>query len=94
VTGCSVPRAIPSAGNIVRRVGGGGVDTTIFFLPRGRHFADVVEVKRELLVAPDSISTEEFRQSFQQWEWHWDHLIQPPGEYYERDYSFIPLRKF
>jgi hypothetical protein len=73
------------------RASGGDVDKTIFFLAKREEFADVVEVKRELLVAPDSISTEEFTQSFQQWEWCWDHLIQPPGEYYERDYSFILL---
>jgi len=47
-----------------------------------------------LLAAPDSISIEEFRQCFQQWEWCWDHHIPSPGEYYEGDYSFILVQKF
>jgi histone-lysine N-methyltransferase SETMAR len=32
---------------------------------KGRHFPDIAEVQRELLAAVDSISIEDFRQSFQ-----------------------------
>jgi len=31
-------------------------------------FANVVEIQRESLAAPDSISVEDFRQCFQQWK--------------------------
>jgi hypothetical protein len=44
-------------------------------------FPDVVEVHRELLVALDRISVEDFRQYFQQWERHWDRCIQLQGQY-------------
>jgi len=50
-----------------------------------RHFADVAEVQRELLVALDSILIEDLRQCFQQWKWHWGHCIQSQGEYSEGD---------
>ena len=43
---------------------------------RGRRIADVQEVQKESLVALDSISVEDFRQCFQQWERHWDCCIQ------------------
>jgi hypothetical protein len=48
-------------------------------------FSDVVEVQRELLVALDRISVEDFRQRFQQWEQHWDGRIQSQGQYLEGD---------
>jgi len=50
---------------------------------KGRRFADAAEVQQESLVALDSISIENFRQCFQQWEQHWDHCIQSQGEYFE-----------
>jgi hypothetical protein len=40
-----------------------------------RSLADVAEVQRELMVALNSISTEDLRQCFQQWKWLWDHCI-------------------
>jgi hypothetical protein len=48
----------------------------------GRHFVGIAEVQRELLAALDSISIEDFRQCFQQWE---QHCIQSQGEYFEED---------
>jgi hypothetical protein len=39
---------------------------------KGRHFADFAEVQRESLAALGSISVEDFRQCFQQWEPRWD----------------------
>jgi len=61
---------------------------TFFSVPRdlkGMCFSDVVEVQRELLVALDRISVEDFRQCFLQWERHWDHCIQSQGQYLEGD---------
>jgi len=46
---------------------------------KGRQFADIAEVQRELLVALDSISVEDFRQCFQHWERRWDRCIQSQG---------------
>jgi hypothetical protein len=43
---------------------------------RERHFADVEEVQKESLMAHDSISVEDFRQCFQQWQQHRDCCIQ------------------
>jgi hypothetical protein len=50
-----------------------------------RHFAEPAEVQRELLATLDSISIENFKQCFQQWEQHWDHCIQSQEEYFEGD---------
>jgi hypothetical protein len=52
---------------------------------KGKHFADVAEVQQESLVALESISVEDLRQCFQQWEQHWDHCIQSQGEYFKGD---------
>jgi len=52
---------------------------------RGRHFADIQEVQKESLMALDSISVEDFRQCFQQWERCWDHCIQSMVEHSEVD---------
>jgi hypothetical protein len=52
---------------------------------KGRHFADIAEVQRKPLTALDSISFEDFRQCFQQWELNWGHCIQSQGEYFEGD---------
>jgi hypothetical protein len=52
---------------------------------KGRHFADVVEVQQESLMALHSISIEDLRKCFQQGEQHWDHCILSQGEYFERD---------
>ena len=48
-------------------------------------FADTAEVQWESLAVLDSISTEDFRQYFQQREQCWDHCIQSEGEYFEGD---------
>jgi hypothetical protein len=50
-----------------------------------RRCADVAEIQRESLVALDSISVEEFRQCFQQWEHCRDRCIQSQGQYFEGD---------
>jgi len=42
---------------------------------KSRRFADVAEVQRESLAAVDSISVEDFRQCFHQWERRWDRCI-------------------
>ena len=42
-------------------------------------FADVADIQQESLVTLDSISVDDFRQCFQQREWHWDHCIQSQG---------------
>jgi hypothetical protein len=52
---------------------------------KGRRFADVAGVQQELLVTLESISVEDFRKCFQQWEWCWDHCIPSQGEYFEAD---------
>jgi len=52
---------------------------------KGRHFADIAEIQRELLVALDSISVEDFGQCFQQWEHCRDCCIQSQGQYFEGD---------
>jgi len=52
---------------------------------KGRCFADVAEVQRELLVALDSIFIENFIQNFQKLEQCWDRCIQSQGEYFEGD---------
>jgi hypothetical protein len=52
---------------------------------KGRHFADTAEVQWESLAALGSISIEDCRQCFQQWEQRWDHCIQSQAEYYDRD---------
>jgi hypothetical protein len=49
----------------------------------GRRFDNVAEIQRESLVALDSISVEDFRQCFQQWEHRRDHCIQSRGQYFE-----------
>jgi hypothetical protein len=51
----------------------------------GRQFADIAEVQKELLVALDSISTEDFRQHFQHWEQRWDCCIQSQGQHFKGD---------
>jgi len=48
-------------------------------------FSDVVEVQRELLVALDRISVEDFRQCFQQCERRWYRYTQSQGQYFEGD---------
>jgi len=45
------------------------------FSHKGGRFADVTEVQRESLAAPDSTAVEDFRQRFQQWDWRWDRCI-------------------
>jgi hypothetical protein len=46
---------------------------------KGRRFADLAEVQRKSLAALDSISGEDVRQCFQQWERRWDHRLQSQG---------------
>ena len=52
---------------------------------KGRRFADFAEVQRESLAALGSISVEDFRQCFQQWERRWDRCLQSQGGYFEGD---------
>jgi len=52
---------------------------------RRKHFANAEEVQKESLVARDSISVEDFRHRFQQWEWRRDCCIQLYVEYFEGD---------
>jgi len=52
---------------------------------KGKHFADIAEVRRESLASLDSISVEDFRQRFQHWEQCWDCCIQSQGECFEGD---------
>jgi len=53
-----------------------GSHPPLCFEPKGSHFADIAEVRQELLAALDSISIEDFRHCFQQWERRWDRCIQ------------------
>jgi len=39
-------------------------------------------------MALDSISFEDFKQCFQQWEWRWDRCIQSQVGHFEGDKSF------
>jgi len=51
-----------------------------------KHFANVAEIQRESLAALHSISVEDFRQCFQQWEHCRDRCIQSlGGQYFEGD---------
>jgi hypothetical protein len=50
---------------------------------KGRHFAKFAEIQQESLVALDSISSEDFRQCFQQWGNCGDLCIQSQGQYFE-----------
>jgi hypothetical protein len=50
---------------------------------KGRRFVNVAEIQRESLVALDSISFDDFRQCFQQWEHCRDRCIQSQGQYFE-----------
>jgi hypothetical protein len=50
-----------------------------------RHFANVAEIQRELLVALDSISVEDFRQCFQQWQLCRNCCFQSQGLCFEGD---------
>jgi hypothetical protein len=69
------------ARSVVGQMGvGDGTQLLFCFLPKGRRFADVVEVQRESLAALDSIYVVEVRQCFQQWEWRPDRCIQSQGE--------------
>jgi len=58
----------------------------IFLFPRmkcqmkGKHFADVREVKKKTLEVLNNISTEEFQKCFQQWEKHRYKCIESKGE--------------
>jgi hypothetical protein len=63
----------------------GGTQPPFCFYPKGRRFADIQEVQRELLAALDGISFEDVRQCFQKWECCLDHFIQSQGQYFERD---------
>jgi len=47
---------------------------------KGKHFADVREVKKKTLEVLNNISTEEFQKCFQQWEKHRYKCIESKGE--------------
>jgi len=51
---------------------------------KGKHFADVREVKKKMLEVLN-ISTEEFQKCFQLWEKCWYKYIGSKGEYFEGD---------
>jgi hypothetical protein len=53
-----------------------GSQLPLCFYPKESRFGDIAKVQQELVVAPDSISIEDFRHCFQQWERHWDRCIQ------------------
>ena len=59
---------------------------------KARCSADVAEVQRESLAAPDIISAEDFTQCFQQWEGHWDPYVQSQVECFQVDQSFTLVR--
>jgi len=69
----------------VRQVKEGWDTTTILFLAKREAFADIAVVQPGLLVAPDGISVEDFKQCFQQWEQCWYHCIPSQMEYFEGD---------
>jgi len=48
-------------------------------------FPGMNQVQRESLAALDSISVEDFRQCFHQWEQRWDRCIQSQEECFEGD---------
>jgi len=52
---------------------------------KGKHFADVSEVKKKMLEVLNNISTEEFQKCFHQWEKRWYKCIESKGEYFEGD---------
>jgi len=52
---------------------------------KGKHFADVSEVKKKTLEVLNKISTEEFQKCFQQWGKRWYKCIESKGEYFEGD---------
>jgi len=51
---------------------------------KGKHFADVSKVKKNMLEV-SNISNEEFQKRFQQWEKHWYKCIESKGDYFEGD---------
>ncbi|PNF38844.1 hypothetical protein B7P43_G10209 [Cryptotermes secundus] len=63
----------------------------LFLFPRmnrdmkGKHFADVAEVKEKTTEALSSISKDEFRQCFEKWNKRLDKCISVSGEYFEGD---------
>jgi len=52
---------------------------------KGKHFADVSEVKKKTVEVLNNISTEEFQKCFQQWEKRWHKCIESKAEYFEGD---------
>jgi hypothetical protein len=50
-----------------------------------RRCANVAEIQQESLAALGSISIEDFRQCFQQWQHRRDRCIQSQGQYFEGD---------
>ena len=52
---------------------------------KGKHFADVSEVKKKMLEVFNNINTEEFKKCFQQWKKRWYKCIESKGEYFEGD---------
>ena len=52
---------------------------------KGKHFADVSEVKKKMPKVLNNSSTEEFQKCFQQWEKGWYKCIESKGEYFEGD---------
>jgi hypothetical protein len=50
---------------------------------KGRRFANIAETQQASLVALDSISVEDFRQCFQQWEHCRDRCIQSQEQCFE-----------
>jgi hypothetical protein len=52
---------------------------------KGKHSVDIGEGKRKTRKVLNSVNTEEFQKSFQQWEECWYKGIESKGEYFEGD---------
>ena len=52
---------------------------------KGKHFADVEEVKRKTTEALANIKEDEFKNCFEQWYKRKDKCIAPNGKYFEGD---------
>ena len=56
-------------------------------VPKGKHFADVEEVKQTMAESLKGIKINEFKNCFGQWKKRLDRCIASKGEYFEGDLS-------
>ena len=54
---------------------------------KGKHFADVEEVKQKMAETLKGIKINEFKHCFQQWKKGLERYIASNGEYFEGDWS-------